>query len=254
MADAGFARVSSGHGGRASEDDHLRSPGRSEPGTGPAILLADDTCTDVLSQVMAGACHDLAPSRWLIPGPDARRRILPGCFRLLIEHALASGIVHTTAGQDAVALWLPAGCDPAPPPGGYGERLAAVTGPWTDRFRIASQALERRHPAGIACHYLAILAVRPDRQGLGSALLRARHAALDRDGLPAYLHAPDLRTRRLFLAHGYDACGGLVVLPGTLLFPMLRQPHPGTQASPGALEPAPRHPAITPVIRQETRP
>ena len=63
-----------------------------------------------------------------------------------------------------------------------------------------------------------------------------------------------MRTRRLYLAHGYDACGGPVFLPGILLFPMLRQPRPGGQAGRSALEPVPaRHPAITPVIHQETR-
>ena len=202
---------------------------------GPAVVLADDSCTGVLSQVIADAFVDLAVSRWLIPDPAARRRIFPGYFRLYVEHALADGIVCTTPGQDAVALWLPAGEQPAPPPDGYGERLAAVTGPWTGRFRLFDQALEGRHPAGFAHHHLAILAVRPDRQGhgTGSALLRAHHAALDRDGIPAYLEASGLRTRRLYLAHGYTACGGPLVLPGALMYPMVRQP--SGQTTPGRL-------------------
>jgi GNAT superfamily N-acetyltransferase len=139
--------------------------------------------------------------------------------------------VCTTPGQDAVALWLPAGQEPAPLPDGYDERLA-VTGPWTGRFRTFDRGLDRRHPTGVANH-LAILAVRPDRQGhgLGTELLRAHHAALDRDGIPAYLEASDLRTRRLYRAHGYAACGGSLVLPGAELHPMWRQP-----ATPGNTE------------------
>jgi GNAT superfamily N-acetyltransferase len=185
------------------------------PDAGPAIVLANAPCAGVLSQVIAKAFFDLAVSRWLIPYPPARRRIFPGYFRLYLEHALAAGLVCTTPAQDAVALWLPAGKEAEPLPEDYGERLAAVTGQWIDRFRLFDQTLEDRHPTGYAHHHLAILAVRPDRQGhgTGSALLRAHHAALDRDSIPAYLEASDLRTRRFYLAHGYTDCGGPLFLP-----------------------------------------
>jgi GNAT superfamily N-acetyltransferase len=138
-----------------------------------------------------------------------------------------------------VALWLPAGEDPAPPSEGYDERLAALTGPWIDRFRAFDQALEARHPAGFAHHHLAILAVRPDRQGqgLGSALLRAHHAALDRDRAPAYLEASDLRSRRLYLAHGYNDSGGPLFLPETAMYPMFRPPQAGQPPGPAASGP-----------------
>ena len=90
-----------------------------------------------------------------------------------------------------------------------------------------------RHPAGFAYHHLAILAVRPDRQGrgLGSALLRAHHAALDRDSIPAYLEASDLRARRLYLTHGYTDCGHLF-LPEAVMYPMLRPPQAGQPPGP----------------------
>jgi hypothetical protein len=68
-------------------------------------------------------------------------------------------------GRTAAALWLPAGDDTAGPPDGYDARLAAITSPWSGRFVAFDAALDRRHPAGIPHHYLAILAVRPDQQG-----------------------------------------------------------------------------------------
>jgi GNAT superfamily N-acetyltransferase len=210
------------------------------PDAGPAVVIADGTCAGVLSQVIADAFVDLAVSRWLIPDPAARRRIFPGYFRLSVEHALAGGIVCTTPGQDAVALWLPVGEEPAPPPEDYDERLAAATGPWVGRFRIFDQALEDRHPAGFAHHHLAILAVRPDRQGhgIGGALMRAHHAALDRDGIPAYLEVSDLRTRRLYRARGYADCGDPLAFPGAVMYPMVRHPRaaqPSNQILPGGL-------------------
>jgi GNAT superfamily N-acetyltransferase len=218
----------------------MTPPGDLAAGTSLAVVLADDTCAGVLSQVIADAFHDLAVSAWLIPDEAARCQIFPRYFGLYVEHALADGIVLTTPDQAAVALWLPVAEEPAAPPDWYDERLAQVTGPWVDRFRAFDAELERRHPAGFAHHHLAILAVRPDRQGqgLGTALLRAHHAALDRDGVPAYLEASNLRSRRLYRAEGYQDHGGLLFLPGAAMYPMLRPPRPGGlagQADPGAL-------------------
>lgn len=193
-----------------------------------AVVLAGPEDSAVLSQVIADAFHDLAPSRWLIPDPAARREVFPGYFRLYVEHALEAGLIHTTPGRTAVALWVRVSEDGPDQPAGYAERLAGATRPWTERFVAFDAALDRHHPAGIAHHHLAILAVRPDQQGqgTGTALLRAHHAMLDRDGgTPAYLEASDQRTRRIYLGHGYADHGPPIQLPdGPLMYPMMRQP------------------------------
>jgi GNAT superfamily N-acetyltransferase len=189
---------------------------------GPADL-------DVLSQLIADAFYDLAPSRWLIADPAARRAIFPGYFRIYAEHALASGVIHTTRDRAAAALWLPAGPGSPGEPPGYGARLAAATAPWTERFITFDAALAARHPAGFAHHHLALLAVRPGRQGqgTGTALLRAYHQILDRDRIPAYLEASSPRTRRLYTRHGYTDHGPPIQLPaGPAMYPMTRQPRP----------------------------
>ena len=116
----------------------------------------------------------------------------------------------------------------ASPPDGYDARLAAATGRVGQRFAAFDAALDRHHPAGIAHHHLAILAVRPDRQGqgTGSVLLGAHHAILDDAGIPAYLEAADRRTRHLYLRHGYVSTGAPIQLPddGPLMWPMWREP------------------------------
>ena len=84
-------------------------------------------------------------------------------------------------------------------------------------------------------NHLAILAVRPDRQGqgTGTALLDAHHAILDAEGIVAYLEASDERTRGIYLRHGYADYGNPITLAGGLLmYPMVRHPrttshHPG---------------------------
>lgn len=195
--------------------------------TPPGVVPADVADVDALSHLVADAFHDLAPSRWLIEDEDARREIFPGYFRIYVEHALAEGVVHTTPDRAAAALWLPIGIhSPAASPG-YDARLQAATDPYADRFRVFDQALDRHHPAGTPHHHLATLAVRPDRQGqgVGTALLRAHHATLDDAGMPAYLEASDVRTRRLYLAHGYADHGAPIRLArGPLMHPMWRDP------------------------------
>ena len=135
--------------------------------------------------------------------------------------------MHTTADRSAVALWFRIDEGTGDWPADYGARLADITGPWIERFLAFDAALERHHPGDIAHHHLAILAVRPDKQGRGSGttLLRTHHAHLDTAGIPAYLEASDLRTRRLYLTHGYKDHGLPIHLAGGgLMYPMWREP------------------------------
>lgn len=204
---------------------------------GPAVVRAGEADIDVLSQVIADAFYYLAVSQWLIPDPDARREIFPGYFRLYLEHAITVGIVHTTADRTAAALWIPVGQQgPPAAPGSHGPRLATATGRWLSRFAAFDATLDRHHPVGVAHEHLAILAVRPDRQrlGIGTAMMNARHASLDRDGTPAYLEASDLVKRDIYRSHGYVLRPDAPIrLPegGPHMYPMWRLPHAGPETA-----------------------
>jgi len=209
---------------------------RRSPAAGWDGIRADEADLDVLSQVIADAFFDLAPSQWLITDPGIRGRIFPRYFRLYLEHALTHGTVHTTPSRTAAALWVPGGQDTTGPPDGYAERLAALTSPWTSRFLAFDEALDRHHPTGIPHQHLAILAVHPDHQGrgIGTALLQAWHATLDDAGTPAYLEASSPRTRGLYLAHGYfPRPDAPFYLPdgGPPMWPMWRDPRARTAHS-----------------------
>ena len=203
------------------------------------VVTAGPGDVDTLSQVIADAFFDLPPSRWLIPDEAARRRIFPRYFQIFVNHALANGTVHTIPDRSAAALWLPVSPTGPAPPEGYSDQLAATTGEWLDRFTAFDAALDLHHPAGITHYHLAMLAVRPDRQGqrIGSALLHAYHQMLDGAGVPAYLEAASLRTRELYLRHGYADLGAPIQLPGgPAMYPMMREPgsphHPSRPAPP----------------------
>jgi len=204
----------------------MTAQSRHPASTGRTALRADASHTGVLSQVIADAFFDLAVSQWLVPDPAARREIFPTYFRIYVDHAFTGGLVFTTPALDAAALWLPVGPGgPGDPPEGYAERLAAVTGEYLDRFQALDEGFEAHHPVGTGHQHLAILAVRPDRQrlGIGTALLQAHHATLDRDGVPAYLEASDLGTRGIYLKYGYADLGDPIQLPdGPRMYPMMR--------------------------------
>jgi GNAT superfamily N-acetyltransferase len=193
---------------------------------GLVIEQAGPEDADVLSQVIAAAFEPLPPSAWLVPDLDARIGIFPAYFGLHVEHALADGLVLTTADRDAAALWFPVGPDgPGQPPAGYRERLAAITGRHADRFMTLDAAFDARHPAGVPHQYLAILAVHPARQraGIGSAMLEFAHIGYDREGTPAYLEASDEVKRDIYRRHGYEDHGDPISLPGgPQLYPMWR--------------------------------
>jgi GNAT superfamily N-acetyltransferase len=205
----------------------------------PGVITADPADAEALSDLIAQAFLHLPPSRWLIGDPGARRAIFPSYFQIYVEHALATGIVHTTPDRTAAALWLPVTAAGPAPPAGYDTRLAAATGRWHSQFTAFDAELEAHHPAGAAHHHLALLAVRPDHQGqgTGSLLLAAHHAALDHDGIPAYLEAATVRTRRLYTRHGYHLRPDAPIqLPsgGPAMWPMWRDPY--------------RHPLKQPVL------
>lgn len=195
------------------------------------IEQADTGDVDVLAQVIANAFFNLAVSRWLVPESRARRAIFPSYFRIFVERAFTDGLVLTTPARDAAALWIsvgPEGQDE--PPEGYDKELAILTGRHMARFKALDEAFDRHHPIGIPHEHLAILAVRPDRQrrGIGTSLLHARHAVLDRERTPAYLEASDPVKRDIYLAHGYVDLGVLIQLPdGPPMHPMWREPYAG---------------------------
>jgi len=193
---------------------------------GHVIVRAGHADIGVLSLVIAEAFFSLAVCRWLIPDGPARRAAFPGYFRLYVEHAITDGLVETTPDRTAAALWIP-GDGPTAPPEEYAGQLAAITGPYLGNFLAFDEQLDRHHPSGAFHEHLAILAVRPDRQGhgIGTALLDARHAELEDQGTPAYLEASDEHTRRLYLAHGYADRGSPIALADDVrMYPMWREP------------------------------
>ena len=204
----------------------------------PAVRRASLDEVGVLAGVVAEAFDDLEISHWLVPFALERARILPVHFRILVEHAVVHGLVHTVDDLSAVAVWLPVG-EPVPGIVDYDQRLATACGVYTPRFQALDAAMHEWHPAGPDHEHLALLAVDPERQnaGLGGALLAHRHRDLDTQGRPAYLEASSHRSAELYRRHGYRPLG-MPFAPGdcaATMRPMWRDPTP----TPGGSRPRP---------------
>jgi GNAT superfamily N-acetyltransferase len=191
--------------------------------------------------LIATAFSSVSVSEWVVPDVHARVGVLASVFEILVGHALDHGEIHLitasagavgAAAEDAgtgvtlgAAVWFHAE-NPVPPPPDYDARLRAAAGDFTPRFAHLDDLLEANHPPA-PHHYLAFLAVRPALQnaGIGETLLRHHHSHLDAIGMPGYLEASSLGSRRLYLRHGYHPHGQDFAVPsGALFYPLWRPP------------------------------
>lgn len=186
--------------------------------------------TDEITDVLTAAMCDGAVARWMAPDPDDRRAYAPEYFAIFAEHAVRFGEVYATVDPidgrlSGVALWFPL-TRAIPPPVDYDRRLKEASGPAFDRACRLDAMLDEEHPI-VPHHYLAFLAVRPERQnlGIGSAMLARHHSRLDRAGIPAYLEANDPRNRELYLRHGYQSRPPITLPDGPPVWPMWRPPY-----------------------------
>lgn len=169
-------------------------------------------------------------SHWVIG--DAADRAIRGnvFFRVLTRAFLDDHIVEVTPNRTGVALWarLPAHHRVKIPD--YQRSMARILGEHLARYQALDIALNATHPTDLDHDYLALLAVRPDRQhhGIGSALLAHHLAELDREDRAAYVSATGPRAHRLFVRHEFVDLGIPVGIgeDGPWMQPMWRESAP----------------------------
>ena len=204
--------------------------------TGAETIVDGSTADAIeLGRTIYLAFKDLAPSRVLVPDPVMAAAILPRTFALDVSDAQRDGIVYTTDGLRAAALWMPRSGDLEPEPEPEPEpvpdmRLREAAGSYAANFEAFYQTLSARHPTGRAYHHLWIVAVHPDLQGrrLGTRILTAHHDYLDENAIPAYLEAASSRLRESYRRLGYEDLDGPIILADgtTPMYPMWREPRP----------------------------
>lgn len=178
-------------------------------------------------ETLVAAFHGDPVMTWWVPDPGRRLEILDAFFEVIIDAFQSHDGLYVTAPEPvATAVWVPAGCQPA---GADAEQLVGslveAAAEHADRLLEALELMEEAHPVD-AHEYLFFLATRPEWQsrGLGSALMREVLDRCDRDGIPAYLEATSLDSRRLYLRHGFEVTGELRLPDGPSMWPMWREP------------------------------
>jgi len=154
-------------------------------------------------------------------------------FSYILEESIPHGEVTTTGELDACAVWVPPGVWAEPPDLLESLRMLPMMLSWAGLGRLrrfmemdaAEHAKRPREPH----FYLAILDVRPDRQGtgLGSALLSHTLSRLDLAGMPSYLESSNPVNVPLYERHGFRAVGEIRLSGGgPVELCMWREPRP----------------------------
>jgi GNAT superfamily N-acetyltransferase len=198
------------------------------------VQRADAGDGAILAGVIAEAFDELSVCHWLVPDATTRRRLMPEYFRIFVEIGLEHGLVHTTPERDAVIIWFPNDREPMPWPADYDEQLQKATWDNIERFRHLDAVMGLTHPHA-PHHHLAFLAVRPHLQsrGVGAALMQHHLSYLDEHGIPAYLEAANLRSRAMYVRHGFVTHGEPLLftedadpVAGPSMWPLWREPAP----------------------------
>ncbi len=211
------------------------------------VGMASDTTTHATPPVTPAAPADLEAAAWLLAcaftedrplraifrsrGPVEPARSAPVFRALLREGPLRCGTVDVVrdAGGDvvAVAVWhAPAAGRTSllghlPLAGTY-VRALGLEG--TFRAARITGAVQAYHPR-VPHWYLETIGVAPSArgQGLGSALLAHRLAAVDAQDVPAYLESSSRRSGTLYQRHGFAPLRRITVWPGAEPWSMWRE-------------------------------
>ncbi len=179
-------------------------------GTQATQLTADNVKR--AGKVLGRAFFDDPMTEYMFPDEATRERPNRWLMEKGAAYGLRYGEVHTTAGVDGAAVWLP------PDDTDMTPLRMLRTGMALAPFRVGMSAFRRfmaltdftddlHHRDMPAAHwYLMILGVEPERQGqgIGGALIEPVVSRADASGLPCYLETMKEINVTFYKKHGFD--------------------------------------------------
>ncbi len=197
--------------------------------TSPDVRQATRTDARAMARALGEAFSDDPVISHLIPpgvrNRDARLRTM---FALEVPRSRHCGGAWIAADASAAAIWYPPGTWREPMLRTFLQGPASI---WVfgRQLPVATKvlvAMTEHHPEQPHWYLLYIGALaRAQGTGRGSALLRAKLAECDAQGVPAYLEATNERNRELYRRHGFVEREVLELPDGCPpLFPMWRDP------------------------------
>jgi ribosomal protein S18 acetylase RimI-like enzyme len=201
----------------------------------PGVEVRRATAADVagMSDALAEAFHDDPVMQWLFGDePPRPQQYLRPFFRHEGQRHLKHDTVYTADGHPGAAYW--------DPPGHWKTSVLAMVrlaptmirgiGARTTKALQGLGRMEKAHAQHPDHYYLAVLGTRPDQQGqgIGGALIAPVLATCDADGIGAYLESSKESNIPYYERHGFEVVGEVRFPSGPTLWPMWRDPQPGS--------------------------
>ena len=182
----------------------------------PRIRPAATSDLDAAARVLAAAFETYSWTRWTVPADGYRTR-LEEIQRLYLSHTLEHGLVLVDEQVSAVAAFLPA--DAADPPAPTQRRIAELLG-----ARLTALTGLDLPAAPVGSWTLETVGVHPARQGagLGTAVIVAGLALIDRRGEPVVLETSDERNVHLYQRLGFATTATTAIPAGPVVYSMSR--------------------------------
>jgi GNAT superfamily N-acetyltransferase len=203
------------------------------PNVAPTWSVRQASKPDVegMARTLARAFYEDAVWKWFIPDDATREKRLERMFVAFTRGVyLRHGTdCYTTDSYAGAALWAPPGHEHMSPwdiihilPG-WTKAIG-----WRDLLRTnrGVNSLDRVHPHE-RHYYLPFVGVEPESQGrrLGTALMKPVLDNCDREGIPAYLEATSVGSRRCYERVGFETRSEEQVAgDGPPFFSMWREP------------------------------
>lgn len=162
-------------------------------------------------QTITEAFHHDPTWAWAFPDPELRPAQYRRWWGIFVGSASRYGWTWLADDGAAVAVWIPpdgveltdedeAALEPL---------LRDLIGPWTDPVLEGLHRFDTAHPRDEPHYYLSLLGTRNSRrgQGIGMALLRESLAAVDAEGMPAYLESTNPANNRRYESVGFHDIG-----------------------------------------------
>ncbi len=151
--------------------------------------VADGADLPGVSQMLAAAFREDPLWSWALPDPES----LTAWWRFLIASALRYPFVFVAGDCAAAAVWIPPGESEltAQEEQRVGPLLEQLAGERAPAVMELLERFEAGHPRDRPHYYLSLLGTHPEQRGrgLGMALLAENLAAIDAEGMPAYLES-----------------------------------------------------------------
>jgi GNAT superfamily N-acetyltransferase len=181
------------------------------------IRRANQSDVAAAVQTVTEAFHHDPTWGWAFPDQQLRPEHYRRWWAVFVQSANRYDWTWLADDAAAVAVWIPPGCaeltdeDEA----SLEPLLRELVGPWADSVLEGLHRFDTAHPRDEPHYYLSLLATRDGRrgEGIGMALLRESLAAIDGEGMPAYLESTNPANNGRYKGVGFAEIGTFA-MPG----------------------------------------